>query len=194
MNKLSQKEQIEKLNFLAQLANERKAGNLADKLATFIIFNGFVDFHVIQAARLMEQIVLKSQLAQGKQPTFRPRGDDYFYNEQISTRRILKEIKKLLPVSDERNLGKNAIVNGRIDYFLKVANKFLDYLNAIIHRLGSPNTLLSDLDHCCDEALSYYEKVLTTQKEMFEILEPYGFSQKEINHFYDHWHEIYYLK
>ncbi|GAI63763.1 unnamed protein product, partial [marine sediment metagenome] len=38
--------------------------------------------------------------------------------------------------------------------------------------------------HCCDKATQTYQKVIQTQKIMFETLAPYRFSQKEIDFFY----------
>lgn len=184
MPKLDSKKQIKKLNFLAELANSKRNGDLTSKLAAFTIFNGFIDFYSIQAARLIEQIILKAQLAENKPLVFSPHEDEWFYDNRVSTRRILKEIKKLLPFHDRKNPEKDREINERTDNLLQLVNKFLDYRNAVIHRLGNPNTSLDDLINCCDRALDYYDKVRVAHREMVEILRPYRFSEKEIDYFY----------
>ena len=90
-----------------------------------------------------------------------------------------------MPFCAEENPERNKIINGEINNFLMLSNKSLDYRNAIVHRLGSSDTTLKNIEHCCDKISSYYEKVSTAQKGMFGILQRYRFSQGEINYFYD---------
>ena len=154
---------------------------LLNKLGSVVIYNGFVEFFAIQAARLLEQIILKTQLYEKREPTFKPRYDTWFYDNQISTRRILKEIKKFLPFEDIKTGQK---FDEEVTNFLKAANKFLDYRNSLIHRLASPRTDLEDIKHCCDALIENYQRVIETQRIMFEALQPYRFSEKELELFY----------
>ena len=178
---LSTDQQIDKLNYLEQLAKGSHDTELLIKLGSVIIYNGLVEFYAVQAARLLEQIILKAQLYEKREPTFKPRDDTWFYDNQISTRRILKEIKRFLPFEDIKTGQKfdDEVIN-----FLKAANKFLDYRNSLIHRLASPRTDLEDIRHCCDKITQIYQRVIQTQRIMFETLGPYRFSQREIELFY----------
>ena len=178
---LSTDQQIQKLNVLEKLVkNERGTGLLA-KLGSIIIYNGLVEFYAVQAARLVEQIILKSQLHEKRQPTFKPHDDTWFYDNQISTRRILKEIKRFLPFEDS-TIGRK--FDEEVRNFLKTANEFLNYRNSLIHRLASPRTDLVDIGHCCDRLIQIYHQVVQTHRIMSESLYPYRFSDKEIEFFY----------
>src|SRR5262245_5226675 len=91
-------EQIRKLEQATRLANDAASSpEVACRLGALVLYAGIVDFLVIQAARLIEQVVLKGQLAEGKQPSFRPNDDSFFYSKKVSTGSILKGIRKLLP-------------------------------------------------------------------------------------------------
>lgn len=179
--KLDTDQQINKLNFLAEVANGAHDTELLNKLGATLIYEGFVEFYAVQAARLLEQILLKTQLHEKKQLTFNPHDDTWFYDKQISTRRILKEIKRFLPFEDI-NTGQK--FDTEVRNFLKAANEFLNYRNSLIHRLASPRTDLDNIKHCCDKLIQIYQQVVETQKIMFEALQPYRFSEKEIELFY----------
>ncbi len=178
---LNTDQQIQKLSFLMQLAEGSHDSDLLTKLGSIVIYHGLVEFFAIQAARLLEQIILKKQLYEKRQPTFAPHEDAWFYDKQISTRMILQEIKKFLPFEDISTRKK---YDKEVKDFLKASNEFLNYRNSLIHRLASPKTDLEGIRHCCDKATQTYQKVIQTQKIMFETLAPYRFSQKEIDFFY----------
>ena len=172
-------EQIEKLNYLEKdIQNDEE---LLHSIAYVLIYNGMVEFIAIQAIRLFEQIILKSQLAQNQKPIFEPHTDEWFYNKQVSTRKILKEIKKFLPLRNENN--KEVFIH-EINKFLKLGNDFLNIRNSIIHRLGNPKTSLRDIRKNCTILTKIYKDFLVAQKEIFKKLQPYRFSEKEIRHFY----------
>ncbi len=179
---LNTDQQIEKLNFLEQLAKGVQDSELLTKLGSVIIYNGLIEFYAVQAARLIEQIILKKQLREKRQSAFIPHEDTWFYDKQITTRRILKEIKKFLPFEDITTGQK---YDKEVRDFLKAANEFLDYRNSLIHRLGSPRTNLVGVRHCCDKTIQIYQRVIETQRIMFEALAPYRFSEKEIKIFYN---------
>jgi hypothetical protein len=184
---LNTNQQIQKLSFFMQLAESRKDPDLLMKLGSIIIYEGVVESLAVQAARLLEQIILKAQLNKKEQPTFIPHDEAWFYDKQIYTRIILKEIKRFLPFMDI-NTGKK--FDQEVIDFLKAANDFLDYRNSVIHRLGSPRTNLEDFISCCDKLIDIYKHVIKTNKIMFESLAPYRFSQKELNFFYGNKNEI----
>ena len=90
-------EMIKKLNILTSLAKEKETSkNIVDRLGVVMIYSSMVDFYLIQAARFAEQIILKTQLLDGA-VTFQPHEDSWFFDRQIRSRRIISEIKKLLP-------------------------------------------------------------------------------------------------
>jgi len=94
---LNTDEMIKKLNILTSLAKEKETSkNIVDRLGVVMIYSSMVDFYLIQVARLAEQIILKTQLLDGA-VTFQPHEDSWFFDRQIRSRRIISEIKKLLP-------------------------------------------------------------------------------------------------
>lgn len=181
---LNKDEQIEKLNQLTEMANKKREGDLSDKLASFVIYAGIVEFVSIQTARLVEQVVLKGQLAEHKKPTFSPHEDEFFYNKRVKTRIILYGIKKFLPFHDANDGEECQQINKKIRKFIKDIGKFLDKRNDIIHRIGSPATSLDDLKDLCDKALDYYDEIYKEQTEIFGILGKYRFSEEEMKYFY----------
>src|SRR5882724_10291377 len=89
MTTLDTDQQIDKLQQAMRLAEEAAAsGETASRLGALVLYAGVVDFLAIQAARLVEQIVLKGQLAKGQQPAFMPNDDSFFYQRKMSTARI----------------------------------------------------------------------------------------------------------
>ena len=138
---LSTQEQIEKLGYLTKEANiASRSNSLISKLGSFTIYAGLIDFYAIQAARLIEQIILKSQLHENKKPTFKPHEDSFFYDEQVNTRRIIKVIKGYLPLkpSGETKLEDAQKVNACAKLLLDSFDKFLGYRNTLIHHIGNP--------------------------------------------------------
>ena len=178
---LNTEQQIQKVNILEKLVKGEHDTGLLAKLGSVIIYNGLVEFYAVQAARLLEQIILKSHLHKKKRPTFTPHDDTWFYDNQISTRRILKEIKRFLPFEDIKTGQK---FDDKVTNFLKSANEFLNYRNSLIHRLASPRTNLEDVGHCCDKVIQIYQRVVETHRTMCEALASYRFSEKEIEFFY----------
>ena len=61
--KLSFTDQIKKLDLLTKKAKLReKSTNIVDKIGVVTIYSSAIDFALIQAGRLLEQIILKKQL------------------------------------------------------------------------------------------------------------------------------------
>ncbi len=178
---LNTDQQIQKISILEKLAKGREESGLLAQLGSVLIYSGLVEFWAVQAARLHEQIILKSQLYEKKHPTFAPHDDTWFYDNQVSTRRILKEIKKFLPL---KNTKAGQEFGYKVQNFLETANKFLDYRNALIHRMASPKTELEAIGTYCDKAVQLYQKVVKSHRIMCEALAPYRFSDREIEFFY----------
>ena len=184
---LSTDEQIDKLTYLTSIAEAGATEpDLIKRLGAMTIYAGQVDSIAIQAARLVEQVVLKGALAEGKQPAFQPHVDTYFYDNQIDTRRILHEVKKLLPFRSVDPEGEKAAarVNELAGKFLKAAHGFLNYRNAIIHHIGNPKNTLDDINALCDKAISASREVRACHREFSEAAAPYRFGPRELEYFY----------
>jgi hypothetical protein len=185
--RLSTNEQITKLNYLSEVADTAAAtDDLIKRLGALTIYAGQVDFVAIQAARLIEQMVLKAVLARGEVPSFQPHDDSYFFDNRISTRVILKRIEEKLPFRSDDPQGDEAAsrVNELASKFLEAAHIFLNYRNAIIHHVGSPKTTLEDVDGLCDKAILAFRQVWAAHTEFFQAAAPYGFGPKELKAFY----------
>jgi len=184
---LSTDEQIAKLTHLTAIAEAGASDpDLIKRLGAVMIYAGQVDFIGIQAARLVEQIILKAALAEGKQPPFQPSDDTYFYDNQVSTRLILKGIEKLLPFRSVDPQEEEAVtrVNELASKFLAAAYDFLNYRNAIVHHIGSPRKTLDDMNGLCDKAIAAFRRVWNSQREFFEAAGPYRFGTRELEYFY----------
>ncbi|WP_339786160.1 hypothetical protein [uncultured Imperialibacter sp.] len=184
---LTTDEQISKLQEAMTLAERAaKSQDIATRLGALVLNAGMVDFLVIQAARLFEEIILKGQLAQGNIPTFKPSPDTHFYDHKISTGGMLKGMRKLLPFngtnsSDTGAVGKvNELANNMID----TGFQFLDCRNPIIHHIGNPNKEFKNIVQLCDQANKKYLKFQTAHKEFMELAGPYRFGQKEVEYFF----------
>ena len=95
--KLNTDKMIEKLSTITKLAKDKeKSHDIVERIGIIAVYSASVDHVLIQAARLVEQIILKSHLAEGKEIKFQPHEDDWFYDQQIKSRRIMSEIKKIL--------------------------------------------------------------------------------------------------
>lgn len=179
---------IEKLDKIHKLADEAVASeDFVKKLGGIILYAGLADFMAIQSARLLEQVILKSQLIEGKKPSFRPREDSYFYDAQISTRRIVKEIKRHLPfkVSDSSEFqGDIQKINEISEAYLKSTEKFLNYRNPIVHHIGSPKKKEKDILELIDKAVLAFKEMGKNYGNFMSIMQPYRFSPKEYKYFY----------
>ncbi|MFH1836677.1 MAG: hypothetical protein ABH862_01005 [Candidatus Omnitrophota bacterium] len=103
MKKGKNNKQIEKISLLRELVDKNISKDLISKLGKFVIYSNEVEFFTIQAARLLEQIILKGQLGRRGKTTFIPHNDDWFYEERkVKTRAILKELKKVYLLKIEK--------------------------------------------------------------------------------------------
>lgn len=179
--------QIAKLSVAMSMALEAsQSDDIARRLGASLLYAGIMDFLVIQAARLVEQIILKGQLSQGQQPAFQPHEDSYFYQQKISTRLILSGIRKLFPVTGSENTTDAEIqnINRLAKRMIDAGFEFLDYRNPIVHQIGRPDRTFDDVVTLCNKANLTFEKFRVAHKELFEAAAPYRFGQEELKHFY----------
>jgi len=103
---LTTDEKIEKLNYLSKLAKEKEnSKDIIEKIGIVTVYSSMVDFTLVQAARLVEQIVLKDKLAEGKEyPGFE--GKQMSYGVKNITQVPTYEIK----VPDEKHLQALKII------------------------------------------------------------------------------------
>ena len=187
--KLNTDQMIEKLNKINKLAYEAVASeDFIKKLGGITLYAGMADFLAIQSARLLEQVILKAQLAEGEEPSFKPHEDTYFYDEQINTRRIVKEIEKFLTfeISDSNKFsGDIQKINNLAKDYIESTEKFLNYRNAIVHQVvGSPKKTLDDIVKLVDKAIVAFKDMETAHRLFFESMQLYRFGPNEINYFY----------
>jgi hypothetical protein len=185
---MSTDEQIEKLTQITHFAKQAATSDdIVRRIGAVTLYAGLVDFYTIQLARIIEQVILKSQLAAGKEPRFKPQPNSFFYDNRVDTRRILNIIKKeILPF---RAASHNSMVDAdKANILAKTlidkTNKFLNYRIAIIHHLGNPKMTLGELNTLCDKAIRAYEDFLRAHTAFFEAVQPYRFSDKELLYFY----------
>ena len=184
---LSTQEQIEKLGYLTKEANKASLSeDLISKLGAFTIYAGLIDFYAIQAARLVEQIILKGQLHENKKPTFEPHEDSFFYDTQVNTRDIIKIIRGYLPFkpSAETKIENAQKGNACAKLFLDSLDKFLGYRNTLIHHLGNPKKDIDDIKDLCNKVINQFKKCMVNHKEFMDVFVPFSFSHKERNYFY----------
>ena len=68
---MSTDEQMKKLKHVMRMAEEAAASDdIVRRIGAVTLYAGLVDFLTIQLARLMEQVILKSQLAAGEKPKY----------------------------------------------------------------------------------------------------------------------------
>ena len=185
---LSTDEQSKKFEQIMHIANEAAASDdLVRRIGAVTLYAGIVDFLTIQLACLIEQVMLKSQLAADEKPKFTPSTDSYFYDKRIDTRKIVNDIKKnILPFraasTDSAVDAEQANILAKT--LIKKTNKFLDYRIAIIHHVGSPSMTFQQWNKVCDKAIRAYEDFLFAHKAFFEVVQSYRFSEKELQYFY----------
>lgn len=187
-NILTTNGQIEKLNKITKFANEAaNSDKLRDKAASVTLYSGLVEFYVIQTARLVEQIILKAQLAEDREPNFQPREDSYFYDKKISARQIVKVLEKdILPFRalKPEHIKDADRINLLMKTFIKSAHNFLNERNIVIHHIGNPKVDLETIERSCENCIGLFYELMKIHKILFDTASPYRFSEKEIKHFY----------
>jgi len=184
---LSTDEQVAKLSKLHDKATEAvKSNNLIEKLGGITIFAGITEFYVIQVARLIEQVILKSELAQNKNPSFQPKDDSYFYDERVSTRTIIKVIEKFFPFKLHGNSeGDESKINAVAKKYLESVGKFLNYRNALLHHIGSPKISENKIFELIQKSIDSFFTTMESQQEFFKTWQPFRFGSNELKYFYN---------
>jgi len=188
MKVLSTEEQIAKLQEATRLAlDAAQSQDIVRRIGSFLLFSGMVDFLSIQAARLMEQIILKGQLSEGLKPGFNPHEDSFFYDKAISTRKILKELRRLvrtLSAVTPNQESEAEHIKKLCEVMVEKGLEFLNYRNPIVHHLGNPKKKFEEIVGITDKALKSYEGFREAHKAFFEAAQPYRFGKKELEYFY----------
>lgn len=181
-------EQIAKLTEVERMAKEAAASDdIVRKVGAVTLYAGLVDFFTIQLTRLIEQVILKSQLAAAEKPKCIPSTDSYFYDKRIDTRKIVNDLKKnILPFrtgsADSAVDAQQANILAKT--LIEKTEKFLNYRNEIIHHIGNPKMTFLKLNTLCDKAILAYEDFLRAHTAFFEVIRPYRFGEKELLYFY----------
>ena len=179
--------QIEKFNYLGKQASKiEKSASIVERIGAFTIHSAFVEFYLVQAARLIEQIVLKGQVRDGTTPTFEPHEDLFFFEKRVKPRMIIAGIKKMLPLRPKSpGSDKDAeIINELATNFTRSASRFLGYRNRIIHHICSPMESLESINSLLDSALEKYCEVKDWQKRFLDTAQPYRFGPVDFSYFY----------
>lgn len=184
---LNTDQKIEKLNHYTKLAQEAlDSDDFVTRLGAIVIYAGLSDFYAVQSARVLEQVILKAQLKEAKQSSFQPREDDYFYDTQVPSRRIVKEIKRHLPFgpSGEATQEKVDEVNEATTAYLKSLGKFLSYRNTVVHHLGNPKIGTDDFAEVCAKTIRQFHDCTERHNQFMTSIQPFTFSQEEKDYFY----------
>lgn len=182
---LSSEEQFKKIGRLHKIANTSvKSKSLVMKLGGITIYAALTDFYAIQAARLIEQVILKGELLQKNEPSFKPRDDTYFYDKQISTRTIVKKIKSLLPFKYKEDAKKEKQINAVAMGYLKKTEIFLNYRNSCLHHLANPKISEQKIIELIDKSINSFKEMIISHNSFFTVWQPYRFGTKEIQYFY----------
>ncbi|MDH3779351.1 MAG: hypothetical protein OES15_00700 [Nitrosopumilus sp.] len=181
---LNQNEHFTKLDcFTKQAKKKENSENILVKLGVIAVYAASADFMLIQAARLAEQIILKSQLAEGKVNS-KPHDDTWFFDNQIRSRRITSEIKKLLPFKTNTDEKKDRQINNIVKEFLSSSNDFLTSRNKILHHLLSPKGSIDEIGAYIEKTIKKFNGFRKINEEFVKILHHYRFGEKKIQYFY----------
>ncbi len=160
--------QIDKLDFLVKKADASfESEDLISRIGACTIYSGIMELLAIQAAKLIEQIIVKSR---GKGEIH---DDSFYYDEKVSSRRILRAIKETLPFSAVGNTkeGDAQKVNELAVKLVESGHRFLDSRNILIHHMGNPEKSLKDIEDSCNGIKKSFEEFSTAQKEFIVFAE-----------------------
>lgn len=174
------------INEFSEDANQAvTSSEFVKKLGGLTVFAGIFDFLCIQVARAMEQAIIKIDWNQ-KRP-FRvkdpgaPHEDSFFYDNHISTRRILKQVKGFLPHITSHDDLKKYIID-----MCKHGEDFLNNRITAIHYVGNPRISRNKMEEAVENALFSYKQFITLFHDFRKEIHPFTFSEKEKTHFYKH--------
>jgi len=183
---ISREEKMGKISFFQKLADSSSGSrDFSKKIGACAIYAGLIDFSAIQSVRLLEQILLKSEISRGKKPSFKPHGDDFFYDKKLDTRRLIVEIKRFLPFkATGGTIKEEAEMINKLAYdMIDSINEFLDSRNELLHHIGSPRKSVKDIDEICNKVIKLYEKCTVANAKFILTAQPFGLSDEEMKHF-----------
>lgn len=177
-------ENLELINYYTNLADKAiLSDDFVKKMGGLTIYAGIMDFLAIQVARSIEQVILKEASFNNKPNPFEdptvPHEDRWFYENKVSTRRILKETAKFA----KQITSHNEIVKHTMD-MCEAGEDFLNHRITAIHFIGNPRITKEKMEEAVKEAInSYYDfkNFLTLFKgKIF----PFTFSLEERKKYY----------
>lgn len=183
---ISSEEKVGKLSYFQKLADSSSTSkDFSKKIGACAIYAGLIDFSAIQSVRLLEQILLKSEISRGKKPSFKPHGDDFFYDKKLDTRRLIVEIKRFLPFKATGGAAKEhaELINKLAYEMIESINDFLDSRNELLHHIGSPRKSVKDIDEICNKVINQYEKCTIANARFILAAQPFGLSDEEMKQF-----------
>ncbi len=170
-------EQLSKLNRIQQLADAAsRSPDIERRLGAFVLFAGLVDFQAIQAARLLEKIILKAQAITGATPTLHPHDDLYFYRKRIRTRHIFMEIRRFLPfgATSSATVNQAREITDFAEQMIDTGLRFYELRNPIVHRIGHPDISFEDVVRKCDRATVIFGEFQEATRRFFEAARPFA--------------------
>ena len=182
---LNPKENIDFVNDMFEDAKKGARSNIfLEKMGGLAIVAGIVDFLAIQAARALEQVIIKADIAQGCE-NFRitdpgaPHEDYWFYDHRISTRRILKETKKYIMIANcEPDIKKH------VEDMCEHGENFLNDRITAIHYVGNPRISKEKMEEAVNRAFDSFGIFQDAFALFRSKIHNYTFSDVERKKFY----------
>lgn len=179
------KNTIPKLNKLSKLIKQnRESSDFTSKMGIAVIMAGQLEFMCIQVYRTLEQIKIK-QLIEENKPFPAPTSNQFFYDKKINSRKILEEVKKMLPLvflkgsgDPEKHRELIADCNEKLISFVRESHKFLDNRNIMIHHLGNPQILFEEIENKLEENFEVFDKI-NSKQEVIKHLAPYTLDHEQ---------------
>lgn len=176
-------EQIAKLTELKELAEGGVTSKyLIDKIGSVTIQAGLGEFYSIQLFRALEQVTIKPLMEKGERYE-KPKPNEFFYDEKISTRMVLKNIKIITPSKTDvgvESVEKDlAVINAGVKIFLGIMHKFLDKRNLVIHHMGNPKISFGEIESLVVECQGLFNSAIEEHTKIMPILAPYSLTQKQ---------------
>ena len=175
---LSTEENLTQINKFCEEAEEAISSDVfLNKLGGLTIFAGVVDFLCIQAARSVEQCVIKYDIANKRKYSFdegAPHEDNWFYDRRISTRSIIKNIRKW-----SSSITSHEDIKKHVFDMCESGEEFLNNRNTAIHHVGNPRVSIEKMNESVTDAITEYKKFLKVFFLFQEKIRPFTFSEDE---------------
>jgi len=183
---ITKEEQLVKINELISKANQAAASSdFVTKLGGLTLFAGNIDYLAIQVARAMEQAVLRYDLIE-KRPLSKqvqdgiPHEDEWFYDNKVSTRKILKISINYLP----NITGPHESLKEKIREMCECGETFLNHRITAIHFLGNPRISKEKMEDAVHKAVATHNEFMLKYKSFREEIQPYLFTSSDKQYFF----------